>query len=633
MKHSHSVWPSKIGTSAVLAVFAACSIQPTVGFAQESDVDSEAPLTILITASRFAETVDETLAPVSVIDREVIEQRQVTTVSEALQAVPGITLSRSGAVGNQTSLFLRGTESNHVLVLIDGVKVGSLTTGQTQFEHLPLEQIEKIEVVRGPRSSLYGSEAIGGVVQIFTRRGGSGGGETQPRLELGVGGDNTRKVNVGVSGGGSGGGWYNLGASAFSTDGYDTCLASFCVAERDDDGYENTAISVRGGGAASESLSLEGAFLQSDSDTEFDGWFNESEHRARTGSFKATWDARGDSKWGWSLLFGRSEDELESFGGGGARSSFLSTTREQIDWQGNFELSESSQLIAGVDCASDEVVSRPSMLVEDERDNTGAFALLRTEFGGNDMELALRDDDNATTGSVAWGRQVGADGRVTASFGTAFKEPTFNELYAPSSSFGTTTYRSNPDLEPETSRSIDVGYSHSSSGGRGQWGVNVYQTKIRDLIANRQFGNINLPVNIDEARIVGVEWSGSVSVDQWDVAAALTWQDAQDRSTARRGESLLRRPRRILDLDVSRRIGAHRVGANVYAKSESEDFGGVDLPGFARVGVRGEMRVAADWTLGLKIDNLFDKEYETVAGYPQDGLNFMATLRYAPRGR
>ena len=174
------------------------------------------PLTIVVTASRGAETADETLAPVTTITREQIERTGAISVPEVLATVPGVQISNNGGPGQVTSLFLRGTESDSTLVLIDGVKVGSATLGTTPFQDLPVNQIEKIEVVRGPRSSLYGSEAIGGVIQIFTRRGGVG---TKPIFSVTGGSHNTSDINLGVSGGDSKR-WYSLSATSSRTDGF-----------------------------------------------------------------------------------------------------------------------------------------------------------------------------------------------------------------------------------------------------------------------------------------------------------------------------------------------------------------------------------------------------------------------------
>ncbi len=649
------VWPAGSGVLVVFVVFLVFlvvlfSLLPFGGaFAGEETDDDR--LTILITASRFAETVDETLAPVTVITRKEIEQKQAATVEEVLRAVPGVTLSNNGGTGQLTTLFLRGTNSNHVLVLIDGVKVGSAANGLTQFEHLPLDQIEKIEVVRGPRSSLYGSEAIGGVIQIFTRKSQ---GEPRPRFSVSTGTHDTYRGKVGVSGGGENA-WYSLGASTISTDGYDACRAGFCIAERDEDGYDNDSFSLRGGASLTDSFSIEGNFLSSDNDTKFDGFYNESEHIVRAGSVKAT--LQGSKQWGSSLLISRSKDDFESFGA--SAMNRFTTTRDQVSWQNNIRVSENSRVIAGVEYSDDKVSRRPNDYVEDSRDNIGVFALLRTAMNTNDLELSLRNDDDEqfgdeTTGSIGWGENLGNGKRITVSYGTAFKAPTFNDLYEQESISCFGIFGSNPDLEPETSKSIDVGFSHSSD--MGEWAINIYQTEIKNLIASRRTGtradvNIvcndddnddttevndladNMPVNIEEARITGIELSGSIRIKDWDVAGTLTWQDAQEIEGDNKDKPLLKRPRKKLDLDFSRRFGGYLFGANIFAQGQSEDFGNfssVDLAGFALVNLRGEFHIERNWSLGLKFNNLFDKEYETADGYPQDGINFLATLRYIP---
>ena len=451
---SHSVQPGKSGviviTVASFVVSFALSCLPGVVAAAQSPDDR---LTILITASRFAETVDETLAPVTVITRDDIEDAQAQTVEEVLRAVPGVTFGNNGGVGKVTSLFLRGTSSGHVLVLIDGVKVGSATAGTTPFEHLPLNQIEKIEVVRGPRSSLYGSEAIGGVIQIFTRKGD---GETRPRFDASIGSHATGEMNLGVSGGDEDA-WYNLGLGTEFTNGYDSCRGpdgGCYVDEPDDDGNENKSVSLRGGFSLSNDLSVEGNFLNSESETEFDGSIfsgNESETVTQLASVKL--DFQADEKLQTSLQVSRSKDLFDNFHNGEFVSTF-NTTRNQIAWQNNIRVNEKTRLILGADHLDDKVDKNGDNYTIDSRDNFGVFGAWRTDINDNDFELSLRDDDNeqfgeANTGGIAWGRDLGDGNRVTASYGTAFTTPTFNDLYWPDSG--------NPDLKPEKSRSIDLG--------------------------------------------------------------------------------------------------------------------------------------------------------------------------------
>ncbi|HPY40780.1 MAG TPA: TonB-dependent receptor plug domain-containing protein, partial [Thiolinea sp.] len=255
---------------------------PALVWAEPANNDIE----IIITAGRKAQTADETLAPVTVITRKEIEKTQAGSVAEVLQQTPGLSLTSSGYMGKQTSVHLRGTNDSHVLVLIDGIKVGSATLGTTPLELLPLAQVERIEVVRGPRSSLYGSEAIGGVIQIFTRKG-SGTKGIQPNASVSYGSFNTAKANVGLSAGSGEGAWFNLNAATERTDGinaqdyYTTYLPDFSTAkvyEKDKDGYKNNSISLRAGNRFENGISAEAGVLQAQGESEFDGQYQNENH-------------------------------------------------------------------------------------------------------------------------------------------------------------------------------------------------------------------------------------------------------------------------------------------------------------------------------------------------------------------
>ncbi len=620
------------------------------------EAKSDEPLTIIISASRFAETVDETLSPVTVITRADIEEQQATTVEEVLRAVPGITLANSGGAGKLTSLFLRGTESNHVLVLIDGVKIGNATFGSTPFQHLPLDQIEKIEVVRGPRSSLYGSEAIGGVIQIFTRRGG---GATRPAFSVSAGSHNARRFNAGVSGGDDAG-WYNLSLSAYETDGFNACrgsanpFAGCFVAEnaleRDRDGHENTALSARGGVAVADFLDIEGNFLNSASATEYDGAYgNQSETVNRTASVKATF--RVSANWQSSLLLGQHRDESETLldcdaqanpasfepcstnnpitgnpervAGVLKRDSF-NTKREQLSLTNDFRASQNNRILWGIDYHNDQVSAATAYAV-DERDNVGVFVAWRSAVGDDDFEVSLRADDNQqfgdkSTGGIGWGRALGDGFRITASYGTAHAAPTFNDLYYPNSG--------NPDLAPESSTSFDFGLTYDGDGGG--WSFNYYRTKIDDLIVlNPQFS----PVNTSRAEISGLELSANIEAGAWKLNANLALQNPKNASGgADDGNLLARRAQRVMHLDAARPFGRHSVGFAWRSQSATFDNPANTrrIDAFTVLDARGEYRLARHWALGVKINNLFDRKYESIAYYPQDRRNYLATLRYLP---
>ena len=639
----------------VSALFFPLFARPAFAQAATEETDDDR-LTILITASRFAETADETLAPVTVITRKDIEEKQATTLEEALRTVPGITLGNSGGVGKLTSVFLRGTESNHVLVLVDGVKTGSVHSGAFKFENFPVDQIERIEVVRGPRSSLYGSEAIGGVIQIFTRKGQSG--KARPQVSVGVGTHDTKIFDGSVSGGDTDG-WFSIGASVHETAGYDACtyggvgnFAGCGVDAPDDDGYENASIALRGGAALNDAVAIEGGFFRAEAENEFDDFSGTRvEDREQIASAKLT--VQANEQWQSSLSLGASDETSQNFNGK-VRGSFFDSKRQQASWKNDFDIDATNRLVVGLDYIEDK--GRENNYNR-ERGNIGIFGLWRTQVDDSDFELAVRNDDDDQfgahgTGSVAWGRNIGNGNRLVASAATAFKAPTFNELYDPDPTNPTCMDRfvGNPGLEPEESKNIGVGFKHENE--QLSFEVNLYRTEIKNLITSRPDTNRTLmcpshtdpsvlvaspvwqSINVDKVKILGIELSAATRMGGLDWAANFGIQDAEEASGERKGDALGRRPKMKLDLDVSRRSGRWSLGGNIFAQSETEvDYVGSPespLAGFGILNLRVQYQMHRDWSAGLKINNVLDKEHETAGLYPQDGINFMATLRYAP---
>jgi vitamin B12 transporter len=588
--------------------------------------------TVIVTATRTARTADETLASVTVITREDIERQQARSVADLLRGTPGLSISNNGGRGQNTSLFLRGANSDQLLVLIDGIKVGSATLGTTAFQDLPLEEIERIEIVRGPRSSLYGSEAIGGVIQIFTRRGG---GEPRPRFSLSGGSYRNFEGSAGISGGGDDG-WFNASISGVDTRGFDSCRAEAAsefggcfVDEPDRDGYRNLSGSLRAGYRIDDDLEVEVFGLLARADNEFDGSFqNEAENRQELLGGNLRWSPTGN--WDLALRLGRSRDKSDNFLDGVFASRFDSR-RDTVSLQNDLALGLDHLLTLGVDYQDDRVESDTAFTVT-SRDNTGVFGQYLGYLGDHDIQLALRHDDNEqfggnSTGSAAWGYQIGDGLRVTLSYGTAFKAPSFNQLYFPD--FG------NPDLDPEESRSIEAGLRGDHDWGG--WSVHVYRTEIDDLIGFDP--DAGLPVNVDEALISGLEAAIGTRLAGWDINASLTLLDPENRSAGpNRGNVLPRRAEQSLRLDLDREFGdpshgLYSLGASVIAESRRYD----DLAntrrmgGYATVDLRAEYRIDRDWRLQARIVNLFDKDYETAAFYNQPGRSAYLTVRYEPR--
>ena len=577
---------------------------------------------IIVTATRTAQTADETLAAVTVITREDIERQQATSVIDLLRGTPGVSLSNNGGVGKSTSVFLRGSESDHVLVLINGVKVGSVSLGTTAFQDIPVDQIERIEIVRGPRSSLYGSEAIGGVIQIFTRKGG---GVTSPSFSLGAGSHRTYTGSVGVSGGGAQG-WYNVRRSGLSSDGINACRGStsagcFTV-EPDDDGYRNRADAVRGGYRFSNGVELDAHALRTRGKVRFDGGFvNESESVQQVIGGRAAFSPL--APWRMSISAGSGKDDSDNFLNGTFGSRFNST-RNTVSIQHDLTVGRAHLVSLGHDYQNDSISSTTQYNVT-ERSINSVFSQYQGSYGAHDIQVAARHDNNEqfgspTTGGIAWGYAMSRDLRLVASSGTAFKAPTFNELYFPG--FGSAS------LRPEESISHELGVRGKvSSGG---WSVTAYQTKVDDLIG---FDASFTPVNIDKANIRGVETSANTRIAGWIVAASLTILDPQNRGGgANDGNVLPRRAQESFRLDLDQSFGKLRFGGTLFREGRRYDdlANTVKLSGYTTVDLRVAYAFAKHWTLGGRVGNLFDASYETAAFFNQDGRNFFVTLRYQP---
>ena len=575
---------------------------------------------IIVTATRTAQTADETLASVTVITRDQIDHSQAQSVQDLLVGVPGLEISNSGGPGKATSVFLRGTNSDHVLVLIDGVKVGSATLGTTAFENIPVAQIDRIEIVRGPRSSLYGSEAIGGVIQIFTRHGG---GPLTPYFSLGGGTYKTYQGAAGVSGGDDHG-WFSANLSGINTSGFNACNGPggcFTV-EPDKDGYRNVSGALRAGYRFDNGADVDAHWLRAKGFNKYDGSFsNEAQPvqdvlGGRVG-FSPT------APWRVSLAAGRSRDNSDDFLNGAFVDRF-NTRRDSVSLQNDINFASAHLVTLGLDYQNDHIDSTTTYTVT-SRDDKGIFVQYQGTFGMQDLQASLRRDANAqfggyTTGGLAWGHTFSNQLRLTSSYGTAFKAPTFNELYYPG--FG------NPALKPEDSQSAELGLS--GKYGLGHWSVNVYQTDINRLIGFD--ANFN-PVNIDSARLRGLEAVVATRFLGCELNTNLTLLDPENRSDGANHSNILpRRAKQQLRIDLDRSLGRYRFGTTLFAAGKRyDDLANTQpLAGYATVDLRAEYAFTPDWSLQTRVGNLFDRNYETAAFFNQAGRALYVTLRYQP---
>jgi vitamin B12 transporter len=581
---------------------------------------------VIVTASRMAEPLSQTLASATVIDRASIEARQFQTLDEVLATAPGVALTNNGGVGKLSTLFIRGAEADQNLVLINGVRIGSTTAGIAAIQDIPIEQIERVEIVRGPRSALYGADALGGVVQVFTRSAAAGGA-WQPQFSVGSGSNDTRRVAGGIGRRGERG-HFQIDASRLETDGTNACqgfgfpvFVGCFTDEPDADGYRNNSGSLRAGITLGTATELEGFALLTDGQVEYDGSFGnvaDFGQLALGASLRQPLGARTTLR----AQLGRTTDDTENFSGNASVSTF-ETTRDSGSLLVDFAAREGLTLTGGVDLLRDRVDSSTAY-VEASRRSTGLFAQARWTRGAQDLQFGARHDDDQqfggrATGSIAWGWTFAPDWRVTLSGGTGFKAPTFNELYFPG--FG------NPELGPETSRSVET--SLRFQRGAQRVALAVFENRVDDLIG---FDQNFSPINIDRTRIRGVELEGAAQLAGWELSGSLEWQDPKSRSGAFAGNVLPRRAREVARADIARRVGPVRLATRLMFAGERFDnlSNTRRLGSYATVDLLAEWAFAPGWRLQARGENALDREYATAAFYPQPGREWHVTLRYVP---
>ena len=577
---------------------------------------------VIVTATRSAQTVDETLASVSVIDRQDIDRSQAKSVLELLRLQAGIDIAANGGPGTTASVFLRGTNSNQTLVLVDGVRVSSATTGSFAWQHLALSEIDHIEIVRGPHAAAWGSDAMGGVIQIFTRQNdafhlrGQLGSYRTGLVETGIGGGDDRLR-------------YSLNLSALNTDSFSVTNDKIGNYDPDNDPYQNRS--------ASGSLKFG---LSDRTDLKFSGWYTEStnEYDAflggygvsenRNGALNASLSNRTTSHWSQSLSVGVSTDDITD------TSSFpfqSVTNRWMADWQHDLTLNPNNLLTLGISTINDtgRFVSGGTTAFDKNVSDNALFGILTSRWGNNDLNLSARVDDYTSfgthgTGQLAWGIDASKALRLTASYGTAFRAPSLNELYFPG--FG------NPDLRPESSQTAELGLRYRISGGM-RLNVSAYHTTIEDLIQSSG-GFPATAVNVGKARITGLELEHRWTINEhWSVNTNLTLMEALDKDT---DEDLLRRPRTKLGLILNRSLpdGGNLGLEWIYASKRYDiDFSTfpsqrVTLDAYNLVNLSARIRTHKHLWLEGRIDNLLDEDYELVYGYNTPGVSVYAGVNY-----
>ncbi len=589
--------------------------------ANESD-DTIDLTPVVVTVTRTPISSDEALVPVTVIGRDEIERSQATDVAGLLRFHGGIEVARNGGPGQLTSIFIRGAESDHTLVLIDGVRVNSGTSDTAAIQNISPDLVERIEIVKGPRSALYGSEAIGGVINIITRRSEA---PLSFSAEAGSGRYSTHRA-AGQFGWRDDTSFVDLGVSWLDSDGFPTFEAS-----PDDAAYDNTSFNARVGTQLG-SVDLSAGHWQSTGTTEYSDFFLAPVDQDFTN--KSTQVAIGASPvgaWRTDFTVSRVIDDIEQGKGAFNPSDFTKTDRVTYDWQNTYVPVDSLELVAGLTRSEEETsgIIFGSRLEDKpgagdvQTNDTAGYVQAAGGLGRQQVLIAGRYTDHDNFGTEnSWNTEYGLDlpfgMRLAASAGRGFRAPSSLDLYG----FG-----GNPDLDPEESRNLEFALSQTL-GGNHVLRAGVFRNRIKDLITYvvtdpNTFAGENR--NVERASIRGMELSYRFQGEHWRFRSEVTIQDPKDRDS---NEQLLRRAKKMMTMSLGRKVGQHDVGLDVLATNKRFDFGGARLAGYVLANLNGRFRLGSHWQISAEVENLLDQDYQLAEGYRSAGRGFYATLGY-----
>lgn len=579
--------------------------------------------TVVVTATRTPQRVDQALAQVTVIDRARIEAASGRTLAELLAGESGVQSWSNGGLGKNASVSLRGLESRHTLLLIDGVRYGSATLGTPSWDNIPLDAIERIEIVRGPMSGLYGSEAVGGVIQIFTRRGQQG---FHPEFAAALGSRSYGELAAGARFG-SGLVDGSLRLQHRRTDGFSATNPKLpSNYNPDDDGFDQTSVNGRIGLRLGD-WRADATLLKTEGTNHYDdGAGVDTRAALRTEVMSLQLAGPVTSAWRTSVRASRSRDDFETLASASAFSTLgtIGTTQTQFGWENQINTPLGTALVLA-ERVQQEVERPGTPFAVSERSVTGLALGINGEAGAHGWQANVRRDRNSqfggqTTGSLGYGYELAPGLRATASFGTSFVAPSFNQLYFPG--FG------NPNLLPEEGRQREVGLVWRNGPVTSR--LAYFDNRIRGYISGGP-----LPTNIPRVKVDGISASVDAVLGAWTLAGSI---DSIQPINATEGTTNFGRilPRRVQDsgrLAVDWRGGGFTLGGSLQAFGERFDNANnsTRLGGFAMLDLRAEWAFARDWVLAAKLNNAGGKTYETVFGYNQPGREGFVTVRWAPR--
>lgn len=560
---------------------------------------------IIVTANRRAESIQAPLARTSVITREDIERSQATDLKDLLQLEAGIDVARGGGAGGQTALFMRGTNSNHLLVLIDGLRVSAAGTGAFRWELIDLSSVERIEIVRGPRAAQWGSDAIGGVIQIFTRQSDG----AQVSTSIGSYGERGAVAALGN-------GTQSLSLSTRKVAGFSAQNERGFSYEPDSDGFENHQLAGRGSiDLPKGTLSWSARYL--DAYTEFDAGISDFLQTAGQVTYQT--DA---GLWALSAEAGYYRDELDTETAFGQTRNI--TRRTQLGFVGSRPLGTNLQSMIGMDLVREEGLNVGSW--RERRALWSAWTGLDGEWNKLSYAASIRLDDDDRFGTksstqLAFRWQANDSLRWFASAGEGFRSPNFSQMFSPG--FGG-LFAGNPDLQPEKSVSFELGLDWLPATGH-QSQISAFVSEVEDLI---NFTGPNFQaINVSKASIEGLELSHQYASNAWFGEVHWTVQNPVDKDL---NQVLLRRPKNKGSLVVGHQSEKQNISAELIYFGDRKDVGQVTLSSYTLINLAMQWSLNPNWSLGARLDNLGNEDYEPLVGFNAPGRTARITVKWQP---
>jgi vitamin B12 transporter len=595
------------------AILAASFAVPAITASADDAVTTASPLDpVIVTATRTPTPAVETLAAVTVISRDEIERAQTTDIAELLRYTAGIDIGRSGGPGTQTSVFIRGAESNQTLVLVDGIRINPNSIGGAAVQNIAPEMIERIEIVKGPRATLYGSDGIGGVINIITRSGGNGAD-----VSARAGSYNTREITGNASYSDKGN-TLSLYAQNSSTDGIPVCDNG-----GPDRGYKQTTFDAKGSTNAGP-VKLSARIWNVQGNAQYMDYCG-------AGNSPLSQDFRNQvlegeaafkpvAMWDSTFSISRMIDDIQQLDANFlGDKDFVRTSRPQLDWHNILTLNSADRLSFGMTAARDEVQALSFGLpIDNNESQITGFVQNEFSLGKHHTTVGGGYGHYGSFGDHAsWNAEYGYDlfkaTRLIASAGSGFRAPKADERFG----FG-----GNPNLKPEEARNYEVGLKQ----GIGESQLVDLRLFRRD-VTNQIFapGPLFVETNIYHTRTQGAELSYQLAVDEWTANITGILQNPVNKDT---NTVLLRRAKRSATAQLARHFGKHYLGLDVLTSGPRVDAGGND-GGYTLLALSGGLQLDDHFSLQGRLDNVLNKKYETAFGYNQPGTNGYVSLRYA----